>query len=66
MSENGSTAQRCECVWHVEVGARMAGGGGQGEIRDHTDHEGPRENLARIKILLGAAREASTKRRDTI
>lgn len=66
MRENESTARRWECVWHVEVGARMAGGASQGEIRDHTDHEGPRENLASIKILLGAARGASKKRRDTI
>ena len=44
----------------------MAGGAGQGEIRDHRGHGGPRENLARIKILLGTARGASTKRRDTI
>lgn len=44
----------------------MAGGASRGEIRDHTDYEGPRENLARIKTLLGAASGASKKRRDTI
>ena len=66
MRENKSTALRWECVWHAEVVARMAGEASRGEIRDHTDYEGPRENLARIKTLLGAASGASKKRRDTI
>lgn len=66
MREKGSAALRWRCVWHVEVGARTAAGASRGEIRDHTDHEGRRENLARIKILLGAASGASKKRRYTI